>query len=96
MRIMMSLFDRLPLLGIVLLAATVSAGCDSKSKRDFNAGCQSGGTDRSTCSCVYNRLEAHYSPAFMEKLGQQNISQLDLPQDFTEQMLRAAQACQSR
>jgi len=82
----MSFSNRLPLLGIVLLAAAVLAGCESKSKRDFNAGCQSGGTDRSTCSCVYDRLEAHYSPAFMEKL----------PQDFTEQMLRAAQACQSR
>ena len=27
----MSLFDRLPLLGIALLAAAVSAGCESKS-----------------------------------------------------------------
>jgi hypothetical protein len=92
----MSLFYRLPFIGIALLAAISMAGCESKSKRDFNAGCQSGGTDRSTCSCVYDKLEAHYSPQIMEKLGQQNVSQLDLPQDFTEQMLRAAQACQSR
>ena len=92
----MSIFYRLPLLGIALLTAVALTGCESKSKRDFNAGCQSGGTDRSTCSCVYDKLEAHYSPQVMEKLGQQNVSQLDLPQDFTEQMLRAAQACQSR
>nr|WP_254633340.1 hypothetical protein [Acinetobacter seifertii] len=82
-------------MGIVLLSAVSIAGCESKSKLDFNAGCQSGGTNRSTCSCVYDRLEAHYSPEVMEKLGQQNVSQLDLPRDFTEQMLRAAQACQS-
>ncbi|CAB1217916.1 hypothetical protein SFB21_2165 [Acinetobacter bouvetii] len=31
----MSLFDRLSLLGIALLAAAVSAGCESKSKREF-------------------------------------------------------------
>lgn len=92
----MSLFYRLPFMGIVLLSAVSITGCESKSKRDFNAGCQSGGTDRSTCSCVYDKLEAHYSPVVMEKLGQQNVSQLDLPRDFTEQMLRAAQACQSR
>lgn len=92
----MSLFYRLPFMGVVLLSAVSIAGCESKSKRDFNAGCQSGGTDRSTCSCVYDKLEAHYSPEVMEKLGQQNVSQLDLPRDFTEQMLRAAQTCQSR
>ncbi|RZJ22402.1 MAG: hypothetical protein EON51_07845 [Acinetobacter sp.] len=92
----MSLFDRLPLLGIALLAAAVSIGCESKSKREFNAGCQSGGTDRSTCSCVYDQLETHYSAQVMQKLSEQNVSQLDLPADFGEQMVRAAQYCQSR
>ena len=93
---MRSLFDRLPLLGIALLAAAASAGCESKSKREFNAGCQSGGTDRSTCSCVYDQLETNYSTQVMQKLSEQNVSQLDLPADFGEQMLRAAQYCQSR
>lgn len=86
----------LSFVGLSLLTAISLAGCESKSKRDFNAGCQSGGTDRSTCSCVYDKLEAHYSPQFMEQLGEQQVSQLDLPHDFSEQMLRAAQACQSR
>ena len=52
----MSFFYRLPLLGIALLTAVALTGCESKSKREFNAGCQSGGTDRSTCSCVYDQL----------------------------------------
>ena len=91
----MSVFYHLPILGLALFTAVVLTGCESKSKRDFNAGCQSGGTDRSTCSCVYDKLEAHYSPQFMEQLGEQQVSQLDLPHDFSEQMLRAAQACQS-
>ena len=92
----MSLFYRLPLLGIALLTAVALTGCESKSKREFNAGCQSGGTDRSTCSCVYDQLEAQYSPAVMEKLGDQNLSNFDLPQDFVENMALAAQYCQSR
>ena len=92
----MSLFYRLPLLGIALLTAVALTGCESKSKREFNAGCQSGGTDRSTCSCVDVQLEAHYSPSVMQKLSEQNISHLDLPTDFGEQMVRAAQYCQSR
>lgn len=92
----MSFFYRLPLMGIALLTAVALAGCESKSKREFNAGCQSGGTDRSTCSCVYDQLEAHYSPSVMQKLSEQNVSHLDLPTDFGEQMVRAAQYCQSR
>ena len=83
-------------MGIALLTAVVLAGCESKSKREFNAGCQSGGTDRSTCSCVYDQLEARYSPSIMQKLSEQNVSHLDLPTDFGEQMVRAAQYCQSR
>ncbi|MFW2055322.1 hypothetical protein F4U02_09360 [Acinetobacter haemolyticus] len=92
----MSIFYHLPIVACAVVAAISLTACESKSKRDFNAGCQSGGTDRSTCSCVYDKLEAHYSPQFMEKLGEQQVSQLDLPHDFSEQMLRAAQACQSR
>lgn len=92
----MSIFYRLPIVACAVVAAISLTACESKSKRDFNAGCQSGGTDRSTCSCVYDKLEAHYSSQFMEQLGEQQVSQLDLPQDFSEQMLRAAQACQSR
>lgn len=92
----MSTFYRLPIVACAVVAAISLTACESKSKRDFNAGCQSGGTDRSTCSCVYDKLESHYSAEVMDKLGQQHVSQLDLPHDFTEQMLRAAQACQSR
>ncbi|MFW1955168.1 hypothetical protein ACG91D_06185 [Acinetobacter guillouiae] len=92
----MSVFYHLPILGLTLFTAVLLTGCESKAKRDFNAGCQSGGSDRSACSCVYDKLEAHYSPAVMEKMADQNVSRLDLPADFGEQKYRAAQACQSR
>jgi hypothetical protein len=92
----MSILSAIPILGSVMLLAVSLAGCESKSKREFNAGCQSGGTDRSTCSCVYDQLEGQYSPAVMEKLGEQTLSNFDLPQDFIENMALAAQYCQSR
>lgn len=92
----MSILSAMPILGGVMLLTISLAGCESKSKREFNAGCQSGGTDRSTCSCVYDQLEVQYSPAVMEKLGDQNLSNFDLPQDFVENMALAAQYCQSR
>jgi len=92
----MSIFSGMPMLGAVLLTAVSLAGCESKSKREFNAGCQSGGTDRSTCSCVYDKLEARYSPAVMQNLSEQNLSTFELPPGFAEEMVRAAQYCQSR
>ena len=92
----MSFFSALPMLGTILLTTIVLAGCESKAKREFNAGCQSGGTDRSTCSCVYDKLEARYSPAVMQQLSEQHLNQFVLPPDFAESMLRAAQYCQSR
>lgn len=92
----MSILSALPIFGSALLLAVSLAGCESKSKREFNSGCQAGGTPRSACSCVYDKLEAHYSSSVMQKLGEQNSSQFDLPPDFAEQMVRAAQYCQSR
>lgn len=83
------------MLGTILLTTIVLAGCESKAKREFNAGCQSSGTDRSTCSCVYDKLEARYSPAVMQQLSEQHLNQFVLPPDFAESMLRA-QYCQSR
>ncbi|WP_151778471.1 hypothetical protein [Acinetobacter brisouii] len=81
---------------LVLLFSGLLSGCESKAKRDFNAGCQSGGQDRSTCSCVYDRLEKHYSPEFMEKLGEMTPSTMQLPADFSDAMVSAVQHCQAR
>lgn len=92
----MSFFSALPMLGIAVLTVVTLAGCESKAKREFNAGCQSGGTDRSTCSCVYDKLEAHYSPTVMQKISEQNLNQFDVPPDFADRMIQAAQYCQPR
>ena len=53
----------------IAFSSTLLTACDSKVKRDFKAGCQAGGLDRSTCGCIYDKVEAHYSPEFMEKIA---------------------------
>jgi hypothetical protein len=53
----------------LVLSSNLLVACDSKVKRDFKAGCQAGGLDRSTCSCIYDKVEAHYSPEFMESMA---------------------------
>jgi hypothetical protein len=53
----------------IVLSSILLTACDSKVKRDFKAGCQAGGLDRSTCGCIYDKVEAHYSPEFMEKMA---------------------------
>ncbi|MCY6413307.1 hypothetical protein QTA56_14420 [Acinetobacter sp. VNH17] len=88
--------NRTMIMGGVLMGLLALAGCESKSKRDFNAGCQSGGQSHSTCSCVYDQLEKQYSPALMEKLGQANLYNMELPRGFDLAMIRAVQHCQSR
>lgn len=57
--------------GVITIAfsSTLLTACDSKVKRDFKAGCQASGLDRSTCGCIYDKVEAHYSPEFMEKMA---------------------------
>ena len=57
----------------IVLSSTLLTACDSKVKRDFKAGCQAGGLDRSTCGCIYDKVEAHYSPEFMEKMAEARV-----------------------
>ena len=51
-------------------------GCRPMSKNEFNTRCVWAGHDLSACNCIYNSLEQHYSPQFVEslpKLSLQNI-----------------------
>ena len=38
----------------------MTAGCASKTERQFISGCKTGGIDSSTCSCIYDKLEKEY------------------------------------
>lgn len=81
---------------ILVLGSTLLTACDSKVKRDFKAGCQAGGLDRSTCGCIYDKIEAHYSPEFMEKMADVTVREtMQPPEDFNVVMANAIQQCQS-
>lgn len=71
--------------------------CSSKAERQFMAGCKSGGTDSSQCSCVYDKLEQHYGKETMERLADIDYSMADAKQitlsDFPDQLARAAYQC---
>ncbi|MHA3055363.1 hypothetical protein E0H77_05835 [Acinetobacter sp. ANC 4633] len=77
------------------LTSTLLLGCESKVKRDFKAGCQAGGLDRSTCSCIYDKVEEHYSPEFMEKMSDVTVREtMQPPEGFNVVMANAIQQCQ--
>lgn len=80
------------------LSAVLLAGCESREKREFNAGCQQGGLKRSICSCIYDRLEQHYSREVMRQMTNPEISQrMTPPHDFMDFAATATQQCaQSR
>ena len=46
----------LALISLVMM----TAGCASKTERQFISGCKTGGIDGSTCSCIYDKLENKY------------------------------------
>ncbi|MHA3083231.1 hypothetical protein ACX1NX_08690 [Acinetobacter sp. ANC 5383] len=83
-------------LGILLLtcSATLLTGCESRAKREFNAGCQQSGVKRAICSCIYDRIEQHYSPETMQRMTDPELSQrMSPPSDFMNVVATATQQC---
>lgn len=76
------------------------AGCSSKAERGFRSSCQSGGLDRSTCSCIYDALEDHYGANKLEKMMSQDVDIIAmrnvLPPDFGDVFTRSVQQCARR
>jgi ABC-type Fe3+-citrate transport system substrate-binding protein len=84
-------------MGVVSVILVLLSACSSKAERQFMAGCKSGGTDSSQCSCVYDKLENHYGKKTMERLAYIDYSMADArqttPSDFPEQLVQAAYQC---
>ncbi|MEZ2901826.1 hypothetical protein ACBQ24_03550 [Acinetobacter terrestris] len=79
---------------LTVFSTTLLIGCDSKVKRDFKAGCQAGGLSRSSCDCIYDKVEAHYSPEFMEGMADVTVRDtMQPPADFNQVMANAVQQC---
>lgn len=52
------------------------------------------GHDLSACNCIYNSLEQHYSPQFVESLPKLSLQNIDAKMNFVETMNQTMQQCQ--
>jgi hypothetical protein len=64
------------------------------SKNEFNTRCVWSGHDLSECNCIYNSLEQHYSPQFVESLPKVSLQNIDANMNFVETMNTTIQQCQ--
>ena len=82
---------------ITVIGLITITGCSSKAERGFKSSCQSGGMDRSTCSCIYDALEDHYGVDKLEKMMNQNINAAAnpnmLPADFGDVFTQSVYKC---
>ena len=78
-------------LAVMLLPVLLSA-CESRAERQFKKGCMMGGADRSTCSCVYDKMKDHYSADLMEHMGEPGTQ---MPADFPDVMVKTALQCRN-
>lgn len=69
-------------------------GCRPMSKNEFNTRCVWAGHDLSACNCIYNSLEQHYSPQFVESLPKLSLQNIDAKMNFVETMNQTMQQCQ--
>ncbi|RSR61742.1 hypothetical protein EA677_28540, partial [Acinetobacter baumannii] len=59
-----------------------------------NTRCVWAGHDLSACNCIYNSLEQHYSPQFVESLPKLSLQNIDAKMNFVETMNQTMQHCQ--
>ncbi|EYS12028.1 hypothetical protein K013_2915 [Acinetobacter baumannii 25569_7] len=64
------------------------------SKNEFNTRCVLAGHDLSACNCIYNSLEQHYSPQFVESLPKLSLQNIEAKMNFVETMNQTMQQCQ--
>jgi hypothetical protein len=48
----------------------------------------------SQCNCIYNALEEHYSPQFVENLPKVSLQNIDADMNFVETMNETIHQCQ--
>ena len=67
----------------------MTAGCASKTERQFIRGCKTGGIDGSTCSCIYDKLENKYGEDGLKE----NIYTLQQTESFQTDMINVSYQC---
>ena len=81
----MKTLTSLALISLVMM----TAGCASKTERQFISGCKTGGIDGSTCSCIYDKLEKKYGEDGLKE----NIYTLQQTESFQMDMVNVSYQC---
>ena len=82
---MMKTLTSLALISLVMM----TAGCASKTERQFISGCKTGGIDGSTCSCIYDKLENKYGEDGLKE----NLYTLQQTESFQRDMVNISYQC---
>ncbi len=91
---MMFFLYRIVLMSILLISSIRLLGCRSISKNEVNRHCVWAGRALSQCNCIYNSLEEHYSPQFVENLPKVSLQNIDADMHFVETMNETMHQCQ--
>ena len=81
----MKTLTSLALISLVMM----TAGCASKTERQFISGCKTGGIDGSTCSCIYDELENKYGEDGLKE----NLYTLQQTESFQRDMVNISYQC---
>jgi len=82
---MMKTLTSLVLISLVMM----TAGCASKTERQFISGCKTGGIDGNTCSCIYDKLENKYGEDGLKE----NLYTLQQTESFQRDMVNISYQC---
>ena len=74
---------------VLISLVMMTAGCASKTERQFISGCKTGGIDGSTCSCIYDKLENKYGEDGLKE----NIYTLQQTESFQMDMVNVSYQC---
>ncbi|WP_284089858.1 hypothetical protein [Acinetobacter pittii] len=74
---------------VLISLVMMTAGCASKTERQFISGCKTGGIDGNTCSCIYDKLEDKYGEDGLKN----NLYTLQQTESFQMDMINVSYQC---
>ncbi|HFF2654494.1 TPA: hypothetical protein ACGCCX_002393 [Acinetobacter nosocomialis] len=74
---------------VLISLVMMTAGCASKTERQFISGCKTGGIDGNTCSCIYDKLEDKYGEDGLKN----NLYTLQQTESFQRDMVNVSYQC---
>ncbi|CAI3159302.1 hypothetical protein MWMV17_MWMV17_03201 [Acinetobacter calcoaceticus] len=88
----MTIYKPILALSFILGSLDIS-GCNLHTQQEFEKICLSGGHTKTSCDCIYQRLEQAYSPKLMQRLEHVSLQSPVLPQDFAPTFFSVMQRC---